>query len=78
MVSTDDGHEFRSQEFSSVVLRDGARHRFIHAGPEQPLRGKSAAHRPGAVLTVHLRPLLVPKYTAQRRYLIRYRRFYTL
>ena len=34
-VSTDNGSEFRSQEFRGAVAKTGAEHRFIHAGRPQ-------------------------------------------
>ncbi len=77
-VSTDNGSEFRSQQFRGAVLEVGAKHRFIHAGRPQSNGCVERVQR--TVLEECWRPTfarsLIPKYTALRRDLVRYLRFY--
>jgi len=62
-VFTDNGSEFRSQEFRGPVLREGSSTP-LHPrwpAPEQRLRGTGAAPSPRGVLVTHLRPLTDPQ-----------------
>lgn len=77
-VSTDNGSEFRSQEFRQAVARTGAELRFIHAGRPQSNGCVERVQR--TVLEECWRPSfarsMIPKYTALRRDLVQYLRFY--
>jgi transposase InsO family protein len=77
-VSTDNGSEFRSQEFRQAVAKTGAQLRFIHAGRPQSNGCVERVQR--TVLEECWRPSfarsMIPKYTALRRDLVQYLRFY--
>ena len=77
-VSTDNGSEFRSQEFRGAVAKTGAEHRFIHAGRPQSNGCVERVQR--TVLEECWRPSfgrsMIPKYIALRRDLVQYLRFY--
>ena len=77
-VSTDNGSEFRFQEFRRAVTQTGARHRFIHAGRPQSNGCVERVQR--TMLEECWRPSfarsMIPKYTALCRDLVRYLRFY--
>ncbi len=77
-VYTDNGSEFRSQEFRRAVAREGAELHYIRAGRPQSNGCVERVQR--TILEECWRPTfarsLVPKYTALRRDLARYLRFY--
>ncbi len=77
-VSTDNGSEFRAAPFSQAVDHRGARHRFIRAGRPQTNGAVERVQR--TVLEECWRPTfarsLVPKFTALRRDLDAYLRYY--
>jgi transposase InsO family protein len=77
-VSTDNGSEFRSQEFRRAVATTGAHHRFIHAGRPQSNGCVERVQR--TILEECWRPSfarsLVPKVTALQRDLVEYLDYY--
>jgi transposase InsO family protein len=77
-VSTDNGSEFRSQEFRRAVAATGAHHRFIHAGRPQSNGCVERVQR--TILEECWRPSfarsLVPKVTALQRDLVEYLDYY--
>lgn len=77
-VSTDNGSEFRAAPFSQAVERRGVKHRFIRAGRPQTNGAVERVQR--TVLEECWRPTfarsLVPKFTALRRDLDAYLRYY--
>ena len=77
-VMTDNGSEFRSTDFSQAVTKLGAKQRFIRAGRPQTNGCVERAQR--TILEECWRPTfarsLVPKYTALRKDLKAYLRYY--
>lgn len=77
-VTTDNGSEFRSEQFRQAVRRVGAEHRFIRAGRPQTNGCIERVQR--TVLEECWRPTfarsMVPRYTALRRDLDDYLGFY--
>lgn len=77
-VSTDNGSEFKSSEFGRTVAAQGAKQRFIRAGRPQTNGCVERVQR--TVLEECWRPTfaraLVPRYTALRRDLEQYLRYY--
>jgi transposase InsO family protein len=77
-VLTDNGSEFRSQEFNRAVTIRGAKHRYIRAGRPQTNGAVERVQR--TILEECWRPTfarsLVPKYTALRRDLEQYLDYY--
>jgi transposase InsO family protein len=77
-VSTDNGSEFKSNQFARAVSQVGAKQRFIRAGRPQTNGAVERVHR--TILEEAWRPTfarsLVPRYTALRRDLQQYLRYY--
>jgi transposase InsO family protein len=77
-VSTDNGSEFRSQEFRRAVQASGAQQRFIRAGRPQTNGCVERVQR--TILEECWRPSfarsLVPKVTALQRDLVQYLDYY--
>ena len=77
-ISTDNGSEFKSADFGRAVSQLGAKHRFIRAGRPQTNGAVERVQR--TILEEAWRPTfarsLVPRYTALRRDLQQYLRYY--
>jgi transposase InsO family protein len=77
-VLSDNGSEFRSNDFTSTLRRLGARHTRIHAGRPQTNGNVEALHK--TILDECWRPAfaryLYPRYTGLKRELDTYLRFY--
>ena len=77
-VSTDNGSEFKSSQFTQTVAHLGAKHRFIRAGRPQTNGAVERVQR--TILEEAWRPTfarsLVPRCTALRRDLRQYLRYY--
>jgi transposase InsO family protein len=77
-VLSDNGSEFRSNDFTSTLQRLGARHTRIHAGRPQTNGNVEALHK--TILDECWRPAfaryLYPRYTGLKRELDTYLRFY--
>ena len=77
-ISTDNGSEFKSADFGRAVSQVGAKHRFIRAGRPQTNGAVERVQR--TILEEAWRPTfarsLVPRYTALRRDLQQYLRYY--
>ena len=77
-VSTDNGSEFKSSQFARAVSQVGAKQRFIRAGRPQTNGAVERVQR--TILEEAWRPTfarsLVPRYTALRRDLQQYLRYY--
>ena len=77
-ILTDNGSEFRSRDFTHVVLDLGGKHRFIHAGRPQSNGCVERVQR--TILEECWKPAfaryLIPKYTGLRRDLDGYLHYY--